>query len=147
MRKLLTFCSLCIFTIVVSQKNNIEKNLKEKHELRQPQDPSVPPPPINIFPAQYSGGNRLFLENVKNNLIKSNFKIADKILKTKIILKIDQKGNVLNISTYGNNTDFNSAVKKAAETTTIDAVWEPAKNKDGTAVIDIVNLPFEFKNN
>lgn len=146
MKKLIILCSLCIFGIMFSQKNKAENTLKEKHESRQAQDLSVPPPPITDFPAQFSGGNRLFLENVRKNLSESDFKSSDKILKTKIILKIDQKGNVLNISTYGSNSAFNGEVKKSAEKVTKNTIWEPAKNKMGITLIDIVNLPFEFKN-
>ena len=146
MKKFIILCNLCIFGIIFSQKNKVENTLKEKHELRQPLDLSVPPPPITDFPAQYPGGNRLFLATVRKNLKESDFISSDKILKTKIILKIDPKGNVLNISTYGNNSVFNVEVKKSAEKVTKNTIWEPAKNKQGITVIDIVNLPFEFKN-
>jgi len=35
-------------------------------------------------------------------------------LNTEIILKIDQQGNVLNISTFGKNENFNKEVKVTA---------------------------------
>lgn len=138
----LSFCGM-----LFSQKNKTENTIKQKHESRQPQDLSIPPPPVTDFPAQYPGGNRLFLENIRKNLAKIDFESAEKVLKTKFILKIDPKGNVLNISTYGKNTIFNDEVKKTAEKVTKNTQWDPAKNKQGTPVIDIVNLPFEFKNN
>ena len=145
MKKFIILCSICIFEIVFSQKNKVEKTAREKHDSSQPQDLSVPPPPISDFPAQYPGGNRLFLANVRKNLKESDFISSDKILKTKIILKIDPKGNVLNISTYGSHSAFNDEVKKSAEKTTTHTPWEPSKNKQGITVVDIVNLPFEFK--
>lgn len=110
MEKVITLLSLCIFGIFFSQKNKTESTMKQRHESRQPQDPSVPTPPIIDFPSKYPGGNRVFIENVKRNLTHTDFQSSEKTLKTTIILKIDQKGNVLNISTYGTNAFFNDEV-------------------------------------
>lgn len=107
---------------------------------------SVPPPPTIAFPAQYPKGNKAFLENVKKNLDKATLQSLGKNLKTKIILKINSDGNVLNISTYGNNEPFNNEVKKAAEKATNNIIWEAGKNNKGEKVIDIVNLPFQYSN-
>lgn len=136
---------LFIFGICFAQKAKAEK-VKDKFDSRQPQDMSVPPPPTIAFPAQYPKGNKAFLENVKKNLDKATLQSLGKNLKTKIILKINSDGNVLNISTYGNNEPFNNEVKKAAEKATNNIIWEAGKNNKGEKVIDIVNLPFQYSN-
>ncbi|WP_343609856.1 hypothetical protein [Chryseobacterium oranimense] len=61
-------------------------------------------------------------------------------------MKIDDNGNVLNISTYGKDETFNSEVKAAAIKVTDKIKWTPGKNKSGERVIDIVKLPFRYKN-
>lgn len=66
-------------------------------------------------------------------------------LNTDIILKIDQQGNVLNISTYGKNEIFNKKVKAAATKSTQDIKWIAGKNNQGQKVIDIVRLSYRFK--
>ncbi|KIC64241.1 hypothetical protein [Chryseobacterium taiwanense] len=145
MKKILILLPVFIFEICSAQKAKAEK-VKDKFESRQSQDMSVPPPPMIAFPAQYPKGNKAFLENVKKNLDKAALQSLGKNLKTKIILKINSDGNVLNISTYGNNETFNNEVKKAAETATGNIIWEAGKNNKGEKVIDIVNLPFQYSN-
>lgn len=147
MKKLLLLLLLSVFEITFAQKSKKDEKIKDKLESRQPQDLSVPPPPTIAFPAQYPKGNKTFLENIKKNLDKTALQSLGKNLKTKIILKINSDGNVLNISTYGNNEIFNNEVKKAAEKTTDNIIWEAGKNNKGERVIDIVNLPFVYSNN
>ena len=122
------------------------QTIKDKYESSQSQDFSVPPAPRVTFPAQFPGGNKLFLENVSKNIDKTFIQSLSKSLSTKIILKIDNSGKVLNISTYSNNKIFDKEVKRATEKANGNTVWEPGKNKSGENVIDIVILPFKFKN-
>lgn len=147
MKKIVLLTVLFIFGIGAAQKVKKEEKVKDKFESRQAQDLSVPPPPVTAFPAQYPNGNKAFLENVKKNIDKEALKLLNKDLKTKIILKIYQDGSVLNISTYGDNEEFNNEVKKAAEKATSKIKWEPGKNNRGEKVIDIVNIPFKYLNN
>jgi hypothetical protein len=146
MKKTLILLPLFIFGISFAQKTKKEEKVKDKFESRQPQDISVPPPPTTAFPAQYPKGNKAFLENIKKNLDRAALQSLGKNLKTKIILKINSDGNVLNISTYGNNEDFNNEVKRAAGKATDNIIWEAGKNNKGEKVIDIVNLPFQYSN-
>lgn len=146
MKKIILLILILIFGIGSGQKVKKEEKVKDKFESRQPQDMSVPPPPMVAFPAQYPDGNKAFIENVKKNLNKDVLKPLGKDLKTKIILKINSEGNVINVSTYGGNETFNSEVKKAAEKATSNIKWEAGKNNRGEKVIDIVNLPFKYSN-
>lgn len=121
------------------------KTVADKFESRSPQDPSVPPPPIMVFPAQFPGGNKKFVDLVKLNLSTEAKSPSSKIRKTEIILKIDASGNVLNISTFGEDEVFNKEVKEAARKSTENVKWEPAKNREGVKVIEVVRIPFHWK--
>lgn len=137
---------MVIFGLGFAQKVKKEEKVKDKFESQQPQDMSVPPPPMVAFPAQYPNGNKAFIENVKKNLNVDVLKPLGKDLKTKIILKVNSEGNVVNVSTFGTNEIFNTEVKKAAEKATSKIKWEAGKNNRGEKVIDIVNLPFKYSN-
>lgn len=83
---------------------------------------------------------------IDQNINKNNLKNLGSTLNTEIILKIDKLGNVLNISTYGKNEIFNKEVKQAASKSTQDINWTAGKNNKGEKVIDIVKIPYRFKN-
>ena len=144
MKKVFLLILILIFGVGLAQKVKKEEKVKDKFESRQPQDMSVPPPPMVAFPAQYPKGNKAFIENVKKNLNTDALKAPGKDLKTKIILKVNSEGNVINVSTYGGDETFNTEVKKAAEKATYNVKWEAGKNNKGEKVIDIVNLPFKY---
>jgi len=146
MKKTVLLFMILLFGFGFAQKVKKEEKVKDKFESKQPQDMSVPPPPMTAFPAQYPNGNKSFINNVSKNMNKATLKDLGKKLTTKIILKIDTDGNILNISTYGANQIFNSEVKKAVEKATNNIKWEPGKNNKGEKVIDIVNLPFQYSN-
>ncbi|PIF45050.1 hypothetical protein CLU96_2050 [Chryseobacterium sp. 52] len=146
MKKLALLTLIFIFGMGFAQKVKKEEKVKDKFESRQPQDMSVPPPPMVAFPAQYPKGNKAFIDNVKKNLNTDALKTLGKDLKTKIILKVNSEGNVINVSTYGGDETFNTEVKKAAEKATYNVKWEAGKNNRGEKVIDIVNLPFKYSN-
>jgi hypothetical protein len=146
MKKIILLILMLLFGIGLAQKVKKEEKVKDKFESRQPLDMSVPPPPMVTFPAQYPNGNKSFIENVKKNLDTNTLKPLGKDLKTKIILKVNAEGNVLNVSTYGINEIFDAEVKKAAEKATYKVKWEAGKNNRGEKVIDIVNLPFKYSN-
>ncbi|KQS94008.1 hypothetical protein [Chryseobacterium sp. Leaf394] len=139
MKKALSLLALSIFSISFSQK------ISHRYQSSQPQDQSVPPPPRVTFPAQFPDGNKAFLKKIDQNINKNNLKNAGSNLSTEIILKIDQEGNVLNISTYGKNEIFNKEVKAAATKSTQDIKWTAGKNNQGQKVIDIVKIPYRFK--
>ncbi|WP_223607414.1 hypothetical protein [Chryseobacterium sp. OSA05B] len=144
MKKVFLLILILIFGIGLAQKVKKEEKVKDKFESRQPQDMSVPPPPMVAFPAQYPKGNKAFIDHVKKNLNTDALKALGKDLKTKIILKVNSEGNVINVSTYGGDETFNTEVKKAAEKATYNVKWEAGKNNRGEKVIDIVNLPFRY---
>src|ERR1700750_557990 len=108
MKKIILLILTLMFGIGLAQKVKKEEKVKDKFESRQPQDMSVPPPPMVAFPAQYPKGNKAFIENVKKNLNVDALKPLSKDLKTKIILKVNSEGNVVNVSTYGENEVFNN---------------------------------------
>lgn len=83
---------------------------------------------------------------IDQNINKNNLKNLGSTLNTEIILKIDQQGNVLNISTYGKNEIFNKEVKIAITKSTQDVKWVAGKNNRGEKVIDIVKIPYRLKN-
>ncbi|MDQ8751055.1 hypothetical protein [Elizabethkingia miricola] len=147
MEKTVSLFLLFIVNICFAQnaKKQSEMNVKNKMEARQPQDLSVPPPPVNSFPAQYPKGNRAFLQLVEKNINKESLKGQPKKLETKIIIKVDDEGTVLNISTYGINEIFNKEVEIAAKKVSTTK-WTAAKNRQGENVIDLVKLPFTIVN-
>ncbi|WP_407487897.1 hypothetical protein [Elizabethkingia anophelis] len=147
MEKAVSLFLLFVANICFAQnaKKQSEMNVKNKMEARQPQDLSVPSPPVNSFPAQYPKGNRTFLQLVEKNINKEPLKGQPKKLETKIIIKVDDEGTVLNISTYGINEIFNKEVEIAAKKVSTTK-WTAAKNRQGENVIDLVKLPFTIVN-
>ncbi|OPC56339.1 hypothetical protein DSC47_19590 [Elizabethkingia miricola] len=147
MEKIVPFFLLFVanFCFAQNAKKQSEMNVKNKMEARQPQDLSVPPPPVNSFPAQYPKGNRAFLQLVEKNISKESLKGQPKKLETKIIIKVDDEGTVLNISTYGINEVFNKEVEIAAKKVST-MKWTAAKKRQGENVIDLVKLPFTIVN-
>lgn len=147
MEKAVSLFLLFVANICFAQnaKKQSEMNVKNKMEARQPQDLSVPSPPVNSFPAQYPKGNRAFLQLVEKNINKETLKGQPKKLETKVIIKIDDDGTVLNISTYGINEVFNKEVEVAAKKVSITK-WTAGKNRQGENVIDLVKLPFTIAN-
>ncbi|WP_407480530.1 hypothetical protein [Elizabethkingia miricola] len=147
MEKIVPFFLLFVVNFCFAQnaKKQSEMNVKNKMEAGQPQDLSVPPPPVNSFPAQYPKGNRVFLQLVEKNISKESLKGQPKKLETKIIIKVDDEGTVLNISTYGINEVFNKEVEIAAKKVST-MKWTAAKNRQGENVIDLVKLPFTLVN-
>ena len=147
MKQFILLFSLLIFSITFSQKTaKPEAKIADQYQSSQPQDLSVPPPPRVTFPAQFPDGNKAFLKKIDQNINRENFKNQDANLKTEIILKIGQQGNVLNISTFGKNENFNKEVKAAATKSTQNIKWIAGKNNQGEKVIDIVKIPYGFKN-
>lgn len=144
MKKIFYILSILSFTMFFSQKQ--ETKIADRYQSKQPQDQSVPPPPRVTFPAHFPSGNRAFLKNIDENIDKQKLQDIGKNLNTEIILKIDQQGNVLNISTFGKNETFNKEVKAAATKSTQNIKWTAGKNNQGEKVIDIVKIPYRFKN-
>ncbi|KQT16156.1 hypothetical protein ASG31_14165 [Chryseobacterium sp. Leaf404] len=140
MKKILLLPTLLLFSNSFSQK------IADRYQSSQPQDQSVPPPPRVSFPAQFPNGNKAFLKIIDQNINRNNLKNQGATLNTEIILKIDKQGNVLNISTYGKNEIFNKEVKNAATKSTQDVKWTAGKNSQGQKVIDIVKIPYRFRN-
>lgn len=146
MKKITLLFFFLIFEVGFAQKVVKIEKIKDKYNVNKSQDFSVPPPPMTTFPAQFPRGNKVFIEEVKKNLDKEKLKSLSKDLMSKIILKIDSDGNVINISTFGNNDDFNIEVKNSVEKTTNKIIWIAGENNRGEKVIDIVKLPFKYSN-
>ncbi|OBW39518.1 hypothetical protein AB670_04128 [Chryseobacterium sp. MOF25P] len=144
MKKIFSIFSILSIIIVFSQKQ--ETKIADRYQSSQPQDQSVPAPPRVTFPAQFPDGNKTFLKKIDENIDKEKLQDIGENLNTEIILKIDQQGNVLNISTFGKNENFNKEVKIAATRSTQNIKWTAGKNSQGEKVIDIVRLPYRFKN-
>ncbi|KQR94960.1 hypothetical protein ASG01_03595 [Chryseobacterium sp. Leaf180] len=134
----IVYSTLCCGLFSGQKKD--QKTVAEKFEAQQPQDFSVPPPPTVAFPAQFPGGNRMFLKEIEKKLATARYDFQGK--KFKLIFKIAADGTVLNISVYGNAEDFNAEIKKVAEEIIANKKWIPGENEKGERVIDIVTLPF-----
>lgn len=148
MKKLILLLFILLFHTVFSQQKIQKQETKtaDRYQSKQPQDLSVPPPPRVTFPAHFPSGNRAFLKKIDGNIDKEKLQDIGENLNTEIILKIDQQGNVLNISTFGKNETFNKEVKAAAAKSTQNIKWTAGKNSQGEKVIDIVKIPYRFKN-
>ncbi|WP_139420268.1 hypothetical protein [Chryseobacterium mulctrae] len=144
MEKFFLILLILSFQTLLSQKQ--ETKIADRYQSSQPQDQSVPPPPRVTFPAQFPDGNKVFLKKIDENIDKEKLQDIGENLNTEIILKIDQQGNVLNISTFGKNESFNKEVKAAAAKSTQNIKWIAGKNNQGEKVIDIVKIPYRFKN-
>lgn len=148
MKKLILSLFILLFHTIFSQQKipKQETKIADQYQSKQPQDLSVPPPPKVTFPAHFPSGNRAFLKKIDENIDKEKLQDIGENLNTEIILKIDQQGNVLNISTFGKNENFNKEVKAAATKSTQNIKWTAGKNSQGEKVIDIVKIPYRFKN-
>lgn len=122
----------------------ISQTVRDKYQSQQTQEFNVPPPPNITFPAQYPTGNKKFIEEIKTTVDVTRLE-TNHTYKSKIILKIGSDGEVLNISAYGNDEDFNNELKKTIQKITQQKKWTAGKNKLGENVIDIVALPIEIK--
>ncbi|MNU12020.1 hypothetical protein D3C71_00410 [compost metagenome] len=143
MKKIFCILTILSFTMFFYQKQ--ETKIVDRYQSKQPQDQSVPPPPRVTFPAHFPSGNRAFLKKIDENIDKEKLQDIGENLNTEIILKIDQQGNVLNISIFGKNETFNKEVKAAATKSTQNIKWTAGKNSQGEKVIDIVKIPYRFK--
>ena len=143
MEKFFLILLILSFQTLLSQKQ--ETKIADRYQSSQPQDQSVPPPPRVTFPAQFPDGNKVFLKKIDENIDKEKLQDIGENLNTEIILKIDQQGNVLNISTFGKNEIFNKEVKATAAKSTQNIKWTAGKNSQGEKVIDIVKIPYRFK--
>ncbi|MDR2237773.1 MAG: hypothetical protein LBE92_16750 [Chryseobacterium sp.] len=148
MKKFVLTSFICLSVTVFAQntKTKGESKIVKRYEAGQPQDSSVPPPPVNTFPAQFPQGNKAFVKKVEQLLNKEALTSSGKNLNTQIFIKVDDDGNVLNVSTYGKNETFNNEVKAAAVKATDKIKWTAGKNSRGEKVIDLVKLPFQYKN-
>lgn len=147
MKKLQLILLVLISSLVFSQKaeKKVNETVLAKIESNSPPDFSVPPPPITAFPAQFPGGNKELLKQVSLYFTDEVKKAIPGSLKTQVIIKIDREGNVINISTFGSNNDFNKIVSQAVFTITENIKWKAAQNKQGENVIDVLRLPFSLK--
>lgn len=147
MKKIALILCTGLSVVAYSQntKGKTETKLVNKYESKQPQDFSVPPPPVNTFPAQFPQGNKTFIKMVEQNLNQEALASLPKGLHTEIIVKVDDEGNVINVSTYGKNETFNNEVKAAAIKSNGKTKWTVGKNNRGEKVVDIVRLPFRYK--
>lgn len=147
MKKLQLILTVLISSLVFSQKAEKKSNetVLAKIESNSPQDFSVPPPPITVFPAQFPGGNKELIKQINLYFSDDVKKSISGSLKTQIIIKIDREGNVINISTFGSNDDFNKIVSQAVFNITENIKWKAGQNKQGENVIDLVRLPFSLK--
>ena len=70
MKKILIIIVSLTFSNFSAQKTALKSGEKvtTRFENFQPQDQSVPPPPISLFPAQFPGGNKLFIKKVAENM-------------------------------------------------------------------------------
>ncbi|REC48046.1 hypothetical protein [Chryseobacterium pennipullorum] len=147
MNRTLILISITFATAGFSQATKVKKDQKLVHQYEsgQPQDFSVPAPPVNPFPAQFPEGNKTFVKKVEQNLNKEALASLSKNLNTEIIIKVNGEGDVINISTYGKNETLNTEVKMAAIKSTENIKWTAGKNKRGEKVVDIVRIPFHYK--
>ncbi len=132
---------ICIsFTAICAAQNS--GTVQQKFEQSRPSAPDVPAPPVMLHPAAYPGGNKTFVTKVKEN-ISFDHKVVPKY-KATLILKISPEGEVQNISVYAPDEALNNTIKKAAHQVTDHIRWEPARNKAGIPVVDVVRLPISL---
>lgn len=134
--------SVAAFSAISAQEN---ATASQRYEKMQPQDRSVPPPPVTTFPATFPGGNKTFADKTVLLIHRENLPASVKTYETQVSLKIDAEGNVVNISVLGNNPEIDRAIKAAAYRVTSNIRWNPGRNKAGVHVVDIVRIPLRIK--
>lgn len=88
---------------------------------------------------EYPGGMNSFRQNLTKDLDMSAFKKTG-IVKTIVVFKISEKGEVYDIKTMGNNEVFNNLLFQSVKKANENILWKPA-TQNGTPVIYNFKLP------
>ncbi len=136
------------------EKNIIKSDTVRKEKLTVPENslamPPLPPEPpvvprnftgtLPVFP----GGVNEFRKLVANNFDTSVFKGNEGLLKTTILIDIDENGKMSNIRSIGENQNFNKEAERTVQIISDTAIWEPAK-QDGQPVKYVFRLPLTME--
>ena len=138
----------------ISPKKNIETKLVEKKnqfsdsdiqraktgnatsEINQKQEVSTLP--------EYPGGINAMRQKVSSTFNGAAFKGDEGIVKSNITFTINEKGEVSNIRSTGNNEIFNNEAIRAVKLANENITWKPA-TKDGNNVAYRFQIPLTMK--
>lgn len=134
----------------ISPKKDIEKNLLEKKtqisdsdiqsaktttitsEINENQEVSTLP--------EYPGGINTMQNKVAQNFNGAALKGDEGLVKANILFTINEKGEVSNITSTGDNETFNTEAIKAVKIANENTTWKPA-TKDGNSVAYRFQIP------
>ncbi len=125
-----------------------QKSATSTSDARYVQDLAIDPPVkvSNEYTTtpEYPGGINAMRNKVSQNFNGSILKGDEGIVRSDIQFVIDEKGEVSNIKTMGNNEIFNNEAYKAVRLANENITWKPA-TKDGNPVKYIFKLPLTMK--
>ena len=89
---------------------------------------------------EYPGGINAMRNKISQNFNGAVFKGDEGLVRSNITFTIDEKGDVSNIKTMGNNEVFNNEAYRVVKLANENIIWKPA-TKDGKPVKYIFKIP------
>lgn len=137
-----------------AEKNITKSDTVRKEKLTEAENslaiPPLPPKPP-VVPRNFSGtlpifpgGINEFRKLIANNFDTSVFKGNEGLIKTTILIDIDENGKMSNIRSIGENEQFNKEAQRTVQSITSTTIWEPAK-QDGQPVKYVFRLPLTME--
>lgn len=137
-----------------AEKNITKSDTVRKEKLTEAKNslaiPPLPPKPP-VVPRNFSGtlpifpgGINEFRKLIANNFDTSVFKGNEGLIKTTILIDIDENGKMSNIRSIGENEQFNKEAQRTVQSISSTTIWEPAK-QDGQPVKYVFRLPLTME--
>ena len=133
----------------VSVKNIIKSDtIRKEKKMSAENSQSIPPPPLpselEQIPAEFPGGVNKLRTEVANAFDTSIFNGNEGLVKTSVYMSINEKGNVTNIASEGDNTKFNEEAVRVFKIANKGKIWKPA-SEDGKDVATVFRLPLTMQ--
>lgn len=126
MKNLLTFASLCLFTVINAQQdNNLPKPMSSK-DVKAPEFP---------------GGIDAFNKLAQDNFNRKNVKCDNGTITTKVNFTVNAQGQVIDVKAVGNNDSLNKEAIRAVES--VKEKWTPG-SANNQNVKSYFSLPFKL---
>ncbi|MFP3592201.1 M56 family metallopeptidase [Chryseobacterium sp. SIMBA_038] len=132
-------------TIRPNKKNDAKISKKEKQKSTEYENDPPPPPPSvpyskDFVTAEYPGGINSFRTKLASNFNGSVFDGKKGLIKSIVLLNLDENGKITQISATGDNTAFNNELTRAATAANNETLWKPA-TRNGKPEATVFKLP------
>ena len=134
------FEEVSVKNIVKSDTIRKEKKMSAENSQSIPPPPPPPPSELEQIPAEFPGGVNKLRTEVANAFDTSIFNGNEGLVKTSVYISIDEKGNVTNIASEGDNVKFNEEAVRVFKIANSGKIWKPAL-EDGKAVATVFRVP------